>query len=147
MATNRRLLRGVDPSAVFDVLRDGMAYGHWVVGASVRATDPGWPAPGTRLHYRVGWNPLQKNDKTVSLAYDPDRLLELEAVAWPVGTARIRMTAEPTAEGTIVTLVEHPARGIAARLHNPAADLLVKIRNVETLRRLEREVRRRSAPA
>jgi hypothetical protein len=147
MATNRRLLRGVDPSAVFDVLRDGRTYGNWVVGASVRAQDPGWPEQGTRLHYRVGWNPLRKDDKTVSLAYEPDRRLELEAVAWPVGTARIVLTAEPTAEGTVVTLVEHPARGIAARLHNPAADLLVKVRNVETLRRLEREVRRRSAPA
>ena len=145
MATNRRLLRDTTPRDVFDVLRDGETYGHWVVGASVREVDPGWPAPGTRLHYQVGWRLLHLYDETVSRAYEPDRRLELEAVARPVGTARILLTAEPTARGTMVSLTEHPERGPARVLYTRAADLLVRVRNVETLRRLEREVARRRA--
>jgi hypothetical protein len=146
MATNRRHLTGVTPKAVFDVLRDGTTYGDWVVGTrKIRAVDGGWPAEGTRLHYTVGYGPLRKDDVTTSRAYDRDRRLELEAHAWPAGTARIVLRAEEQDGGTLVTIEEHPATGIAAALHNPGLDLLIKTRNVETLRRLEAQVRGRRA--
>jgi Polyketide cyclase / dehydrase and lipid transport len=139
MAVTRRVMRGTDPRVVFDVLRDGNTYASWVVGTrTIRKVEPGWPEPGTALHYTVGYGPLRKDDETRSLAYEPDRRLELEARAWPAGTARIELRAEPVQEGTLVSIEEHPLRGPAKLLNNPAMDLLIKIRNVETLRRLER---------
>jgi hypothetical protein len=144
MATTRRHMTGLDERAVFDVLRDGTTYADWVVGTrKIRAVDDGWPAVGTRLHYTVGYGPLRHDDRTTSRDYEPDRCLELEAHAWPAGSARIVITAQEQDGGTLVSIEEHPARGIAARLHNPALDLLIKARNVETLRRLEAHARDR----
>ena len=139
MAVTRRLMRGLTPEAIFDVLRDGRSYGDWVVGTrTIRRVEPGWPEPGTNLHYTIGYRPLRKDDKTTSLAYDANARLELEAHAWPAGTARITITAEPRDGGTVVSIDEYPARGPAKLLRNPGTDLLIKTRNVETLRRLER---------
>jgi hypothetical protein len=138
MAITRRLMRGLTPRQVFDVLRDGRSYGDWVVGTRlIRDVDDGWPAVGTRLHYRVGYGPLRHDDETESLVYAPDTRLELEARAWPAGSARVALTAEAAEGGTLVSIDEHPLRGPARLLHNPLLDLLVKARNVETLRRLE----------
>jgi hypothetical protein len=135
---------GITPPAVFDVLADGWTYADWVVGTrTIRAVDAGWPAEGTALHYTVGYGPLRKEGHTRSLAYEPERRLELEAHAWPAGTVRIELRAEAVDGGSLVSIEEHPLRGLAARLHNPAADVLIHVRNVETLRRLERCVRRR----
>ena len=144
VAVTRRVMSGLDPGAVFAVLRDGQTYEHWVVGTrKIRVVGAGWPQPGSALHYTVGWWPLRKDDETRSCAYEPDRRLELEAHAWPAGTARIELRAEPVSEGTLVSIDEHPLRGPAKLLHNPLVDLTIKIRNVETLRRLERLARRR----
>jgi hypothetical protein len=144
MTVNRRVLRGLTPEAVFDVLRDGRSYRDWVVGTrDIRAVEPGWPQPGTALHFTVGYGPARKDDETRSLAYEPDHRLELEAHAWPAGSARIELRAEPVEDGTLVTIDEHPLRGPARTLHNPALGALIWIRNVETLRRLESVTRRR----
>jgi hypothetical protein len=143
VAITRRTMRDVSPRAVFDVLRDGRSYGDWVVGTrTIRAVDEGWPLPGTRLHYTAGYGPLRKDDETHVLTYEPDRLLELEAQAWPAGTARIALEMEPQGDGCLVTIDEQPYRGLARLLHNPALDAFIKARNVETLRRLERLARR-----
>jgi hypothetical protein len=143
MAVTRRTMQEIDAHAVFDVLRDGWTYAHWVVGTRmIRKVEAGWPAVGTALHYTVGYGPLRKDDETRSLAYEPDRRLELEARAWPAGTARIELRAEPAEGGTRVSIDEHPLRGPARLLHNPVLDAIIGIRNVETLRRLERCVRR-----
>jgi hypothetical protein len=42
--------------------------------------------------------------------------------------------------GARVAITEHPRRGLATVLHNPVTDLLIWLRNVETLRRLEQAV-------
>jgi hypothetical protein len=137
-------MAGVTPRQVFDVLRDGRSYGHWVVGTrKIRDVDAGWPSPGTRLHYTVGYGPLRKDDETHSLEYDPDMRLLLEAKAWPAGTARIDLTAEPDGDATVVTIGEAPNKGLAQTLHNPVLDALIHVRNIETLRRLEGLARRR----
>ena len=144
MATTRRLMRDVTPTQVFDVLRDGQTYGHWVVGTrKTREVDPEWPADGTAIHYTVGYRPLRKDGVTTSKGYEPDRRLSLEAHAWPAGTAGIVITAEAHGGGTRVSIEEAPVKGPAARVHNPLADLLIKVRNVETLRRLESMARDR----
>jgi hypothetical protein len=144
MAVTRRVMAGVEPKDVFDVLRDGDSYEHWVVGTrKIRATDAGWPAPDTAIHYTIGYWPLRKDDKTTSLAYEPDVHLELEAFAWPAGSARIDIRAEKVADGTLVTIDEHPKSGPGAVVHNPLADGVIHLRNVEGLRRLEGMARRR----
>ncbi len=142
MAKTSRTMKGLTPAQVFLAFRDGYTYDRWVVGTrNIRSADPDWPAPGTEIQYTIGYAPLRKDDKTVCRAIDPDRHLELEAHAWPAGTARIGFFVEPTAEGCVVTIDEHPLRGMARTLHNPVLDLLIKVRNVETLRRLEQRVR------
>lgn len=138
MAITRRDMRGRTPQEVFDVLRDGFTYGDWVVGTrTIRAVDADWPTAGSKLHYTVGYGPLRKDDETQCLSYDPDTAIELEARAWPAGSAHIRITAERIDVGTRVEIDEKPNRGPAKLLHNPLLDMLIKARNVETLRRLE----------
>ena len=153
MATTTREMP-VAAEAVWEVLRDGFSYADWVVGTSaIRAVDEGFPAAGTALHYRIGRGPLTFDDKTQVLAVEEGRRLELEARAWPVGTAGITITTVAQGAVTRVSIEEKPERGLAATRHNPAADLLIKVRNVEVLRRLERLALRRqdagsvSAPA
>lgn len=146
MATNSRTMRGLAPRQVFAVLRDGRSYADWVVGTrGIRAVEPGWPAPGSALHWTVGYGPLRKDDETRAVSCVPDAELVLEARAWPMGTARIALTLREEGDGTVVTLDEEPARGLAKTLHNPLVDLAIKARNVETLRRLESQARSRSS--
>lgn len=146
MSRNSRHLAGITPRAVFDVLRDGTSYAYWVVGTrEIRAVEVGWPAPGTAIHYTAGYGPLTKEDRTRSLGYDPDSRLELEARAWPAGAAGIVLTVSGGADGSTVTIEEAPSRGLAKTLHNPLLDLGLKLRNVETLRRLEKLARKAQA--
>jgi uncharacterized protein YndB with AHSA1/START domain len=145
MATNSRTF-AVPREAVWRVLTDGFAYSSWVVGTSaIRDVDDHWPAVGSRLHYRVGRGPLRHDGHTEVLSVDEGRCLELEAHAWPLGTARIELTLQDrSGGGCSVQMVEHPAQGTAAMLHNPVGDGLLKLRNVETLRRLENLAKRRT---
>jgi hypothetical protein len=69
--------------------------------------------------------------------------LELEAVGRPLGTARVDFRIDTVRDGCLVTVIEHPSKGLLRTLHNPGFELLVFARNAETLRRLEREVCRR----
>src|SRR5204863_3211794 len=111
----------------------------WVVGTTaIRGVDATWPAQGTRLHYTVLRGPLRHEGHTEVLAVDPGRRLELEAHAWPLGSMRIELCLEDEGEGTRVLMTERPARGAGAVLHNRVGDLMLKLRNVEALRRLER---------
>jgi uncharacterized protein YndB with AHSA1/START domain len=138
MATNARTVSATR-DAVWRALSDGNTYGHWVVGTSeIRAVDPQWPQRGSRLHYTVGRGPLRHEGHTEVLAVDDRRRLELKAHAWPAGSARIELILDDVGERCRVTMVEHPADGVVARLHNRLADLLLKLRNVVALRRLDR---------
>jgi len=144
MATNSRLIKGATAQDVFEVLRDGWVYSDWVVGTRmIRDVDEGWPQPGTAIHYTAGRWPLRKDDKTVSLGYYPDERLLLEARAWPVGTAGIVLRAEQLGPDVEFSIEEAPARGVLRLVHNPVLDLGIKLRNVETLRRFEQQVRRK----
>jgi hypothetical protein len=149
MAVNSRMMRGLAPKDVFDVLRDGETYGHWVVGTrAVREVSDSWPQPGTLIHYVVGHLPLRKDDVTRSVRYEPDRHLQLEAKVWPLGTLLIDLRVEPGPGGCCVVIEETAKSGLLKTLHNPLFDLAIKARNVETLRRLEQDARaKQSAPA
>jgi len=137
MARNETIINA-ERQAVWDVLSDGRNYGYWVVGSSeIRSVDPGWPAPGTTFDHKVGWGPLKVADHTrVEEAREPARL-KLRAKARPLGTAMVTMELHPHGRGTRVVMVEDAADRLTALVFNPLTHLLVRGRNVESLRRLK----------
>jgi uncharacterized protein YndB with AHSA1/START domain len=138
MATNRRQM-AVSRDQVWAVLSDGHRYAEWVVGANhIRDVDGGFPTVGGRLHYTIGSWPLRHDGHTEVLAVEVGHSIELEAHAWPLGTARIAIQLTATPTGCLVEIEEHPRRGLARTLDNRGFHLAIKLRNVETLRRLER---------
>jgi uncharacterized protein YndB with AHSA1/START domain len=137
MARTERLIPA-SPERVFAVLADPESYGYWVVGSdTIRDADPGWPAPGSRFHHRVGWGPLKVSDDTEVVSVDAPNCLELQARARPLGTARILLRLERRGGGTLVTMIEDPGDPLTWLVFNPLTHLLVRYRNAESLRRLE----------
>jgi uncharacterized protein YndB with AHSA1/START domain len=137
MARTERLIPA-SPERVFAVLADAETYGYWVVGSdTIRDADPGWPAPGSRFHHRVGWGPLKVSDDTEVVSVDAPNCLELQARARPLGTARILLRLERRGGGTLVTMIEDPGDPLTWLVFNPLTHLLVRYRNAESLRRLE----------
>ena len=139
MARNETVVQA-SPDEVFAVLADGWAYVDWVVGCQkIRAVDEGFPAVGTAFHHRVGLvGPLTVADNTEVLVAEPGRKIVLQARARPMGTARVTLELEPFGQGTRVT-IDETAGDMLTRLTslNPLVDPLVKLRNVESLRRLK----------
>lgn len=136
MSVNTRSI-AAPPEAVFRVLANGWLFPVWVVGATrMRDVDEGWPAVGTRLHHSVGVWPALINDSTSMLEWDPPRRAAMQARIWPVGEATVTLDVRPEGEGCVVRMTEVPDSGPLAALPGPLADLPLKARNVETLRRL-----------
>lgn len=145
MAINEITVDGT-PKDVFDVLRDPFAYGQWVVGAkNIRDADDGFPAVGTRFHHTVGVGPLSLDDETEVLEYQPDSRLVLKAKTRPFGTAKVTMEAHAIDGGSKTRVIMNERAGdlISRALFNPIADLALKGRNVEALRRFSDLVQER----
>lgn len=138
MATNETTI-DTPPERVFDVLREPRHYADWVVGAKkIRGSDPGWPAQGTKFHHTVGFGPLTLSDETEVLEVEPDRRLVLKAKTRPLGTARVELELLDAGQGrTRVVMTEGPGDPLSRIVFNPLADLALKGRNVEALRRLK----------
>jgi uncharacterized protein YndB with AHSA1/START domain len=130
------------PERVFDILADAGAYPHWVVGAKqVRAVEEGWPAPGTAFHHSVGAGPASLDDATTVVELDPPRRLVLRGRARPFGTMTIVLDVSRAEDETEITITERPASGPPSWLRGPSAwamDVLIHVRNIESLRRLRR---------
>ena len=125
------------PEAVFAVLADGWSYPTWVVGASrMRAVDPDFPAPGSKLHHSAGIWPLLLNDTTSVLSYDPPRQIRLLARGWPAGTAKVTLDVGPDPDGCEVSITEDVNAGPAMLVPHLVRSPLIGWRNLETLRRL-----------
>ncbi len=139
MAVTRRRIP-FPPSAVLALLADGRRYADWVVGAKrIRAVDPTWPEVGSQFHHTVGVGPLSTSDATEVLAFArPGGPVVLKARAWPTGSARVTITAERTNEGSEVVIDEVTLERPAKSLNNQVIDGLINLRNVESLRRMER---------
>ncbi len=136
MSSNTRLIEAT-PDRVWAVLADGWLYPTWVVGASrMRAVDPAWPQPGSKLHHSAGVWPVVIDDNTESRECLPERRLRLRARGWPVGEAEVTIELLPKDEGTLVELREQAVAGPARFLPEPVQDVLLSARNTETLRRL-----------
>ena len=147
MARNRRFMP-VPPEAVWDALADPGNYGYWVVGSKlIRDADPLWPAPGTRFHHTVGVGPFTINDHTESLRAEPPHVLTLRAKGRPGIIADVHFELEPQSGGTLVRMYEEPASVYAPLRFNPLVQLMIKLRNAESLARLEELALRRAPEA
>lgn len=136
MAVNRTEI-AASPEDVFRVLANGWLFPVWVVGASrMRDVDASWPSVGARIHHSVGAWPALINDYTEMLEWDPPRRAVMRARLWPIGEARVELDVEPADGGSRVTMVEIPTSGPFALAPRPLVDPSVKVRNVETLKRL-----------
>ena len=138
---------------VFAVLSDGWMYAGWVVGAShMRDVDDEWPQPGSCIHHSIGAWPALIADTTEVVALQPGRLLELDARAFPLGRAFVRVELFPAGERTRVVMTETVTGGPGRAVPEPAFGPLLRARNRESLRRLAdiargRHGRRRRAGA
>ena len=138
----------VPPEAIWDVLADPGDYGYWVVGSKViRDADPGWPAPGTKFHHTVGAGPFKVSDHTVSLEARRPRLLRIRAKGRPIGTATVTMKMQPKDGGTLVEMVENPDGIYSPLALNPLLHVATKLRNSESLMRLEELALRQAGKA
>lgn len=125
------------PDQVFAVLADGWLYPTWVVGASrMRDVDDRWPEEGSVLHHSVGAWPALIDDTTSVLEWKPPMQMVLKARAWPAGSAAVRITVEATGTGCTVTMEEDALEGPARLLPPPVRSAAIRLRNVETLKRL-----------
>ena len=136
MATNTRTVQ-TTPDQVWKVLADGWLYPLWVVGATrIRDVEQGWPAVGTKIHHSVGVWPAVIDDNTEVLACEPGRSLRLRARGWPLGEAEVEIQLTAQGAGTLVELFEDVVSGPGRFVPEPLKGASIKVRNVETLRRL-----------
>ena len=132
------------PEQVWSVLADGWSYADWVVGTrAIRDVDDDWPRPGSDIHYTVGGGPLTIRDRTTARIVEPLKRLELEARGGRMGVARISIEVLPWGEHTVVVIDEHPLTGPGARWHNVVVDGILRFRNKQMLRNLDRVVQER----
>jgi hypothetical protein len=118
-------------------MADGWTYSQWVVGNSrMRAVDPTWPAPGSRICHSIGVWPVLLNDETVVEKSVPSEELILHAKGRPFGGARVILRLSDIPGGCRVTMEEYPVSGPAAMMPNRLSDLAAWPRNRESLRRL-----------
>ncbi len=136
----------VPPTAVWDALANPGGYGYWVAGSKlIRDVEGDWPAPGSRFHHTVGVGPIKVSDHTESLEADPPERLRIRAKARPLGTATVTMEMTPRAGGTLVRMTETPdGLGKLVKL-NPLFHVLTRLRNAESLMRLEELATRKAA--
>ncbi len=138
MAVRHRLIKA-GPQQVWDVLADRSRYAEWVVGtASSRPCRGQWPEVGSALAYDVRIGPATLTNETVVRRCVTGSALELEAVAGPLGTARISIELRPWGEHCLAIVDEHPLRGTGGMLHNMAVEGLIQLRHRAMLARLAR---------
>ena len=136
MTVNERTINA-SPERVWEVLSDGWLYPLWVVGASrMRDVDASWPEVGSRLHHSVGVWPALIDDNTEVLACEPGRSMRLRARGWPLGEAEVSIRLTASGAHTLVELEEDVVSGPGSLVPEPVKGAMIKIRNVESLRRL-----------
>lgn len=136
MPVNERLV-DASPQQVWEILADGWMYPLWVVGATrMRAVDDNWPQVGSKIHHSAGVWPAVIDDDTEVLEVEPLRRLVLKAKGWPFGTADVVLELEDAGAQTRVRIHEDAAEGPGRLVPYPVRAPMIKLRNVEALRRL-----------
>ncbi|MBT2416111.1 SRPBCC family protein [Streptomyces sp. ISL-12] len=136
MAVRHRLVQA-SPRSVWAVLADPDSYVKWVVGPSQVTPERGrWPEVGAAIHYEVCLGPVRLTNETVVRRCEEGTLLELEAKAGQLGTARIAVELRPWGEDCLVIVDEHPLRGPGGMLHNAGVELIIQLRHRAMLARL-----------
>lgn len=136
MPTNSRVIKTA-PDKVWAVLADGWLYPLWVVGATrMRDVDANWPDVGSKIHHSAGVWPVVVDDNTEVLACEPGRFMRLRARGWPLGEAEVTITLTASGAETLVEIDEDIVSGPGLFLPQPARAPMIKVRNVESLRRL-----------
>jgi uncharacterized protein YndB with AHSA1/START domain len=126
------------PERTWEALSEPHSYGFWVTGAhGVHASEGDWPATGATFRHSQGVPPLVISDTTTVLHSEPPRRLELEARVRPLVVALVMLTIQREDNGCCVTMEERPTGGLLAPfMRLPGAGTLIRIRNLESLRRL-----------
>ncbi|CAL9340265.1 hypothetical protein SUDANB58_00253 [Streptomyces sp. enrichment culture] len=138
MAVRHRLIKA-SPETVWSVIADGNRYAQWVVGTSESRPRRGqWPRLGAAITYEVSLGPVRLSNETVVRRCVEGSVLELEAKAGPLGTARIAIELRSWGEHCLVIVDEHPLRGAGGTLHNAALEPLIQLRHRAMLARLAR---------
>ncbi|MEU0008719.1 SRPBCC family protein [Streptomyces sp. NPDC006314] len=136
MAVRHRLIKA-SPAAVWDVLADGSRYAEWVVGtASSRPKLGQWPSEDASIAYEVRLGPLRLENETVVRRCREGSVLELEAHAGILGTARIAIELREWGKYCLVIVDEHPLQGAGSVLHNWGFEALIQLRHRAMLARL-----------
>jgi uncharacterized protein YndB with AHSA1/START domain len=136
MSRNSKVIEAT-PEQVWDVLADGWLYPVWVVGATrMRDVEESWPQVGSKLHHSAGVWPVVINDDTEVLEVEPGRRMRLRARGWPMGEAEVVITLTPVGAQTRVDIEEDAVSGPGTLMPKPLREPMLKLRNVETLRRL-----------
>ncbi|WP_328492103.1 SRPBCC family protein [Streptomyces sp. NBC_00414] len=136
MAVRHRLIKK-SPREVWAVLADGTRYADWVVGtASSYPVRGQWPQVDSAIGYEVRAGFWTLRNESVVRACVEGRELELEAIAGPLGTARIAIELRPWGEYTLVIIDEHPLQGAGGVMHNVAVEGLIQLRHRAMLKRL-----------
>jgi hypothetical protein len=132
---------------VWEVMADGWTYSQWVVGNSrMRAVDPNWPEPGSKIHHTIGIWPVAINDETVVESCDPQRELVLLAKGRPFGNARITLRLFDTDTGCRIEMSEVPVGRLLSRVPRRLALAAAFPRNRECTWRLAALAERRERP-
>jgi len=133
------------PERVFEVLSEPTTFADWVPGTrQITDIDDAWPAEGASFRYVAGLPGLEIRDRTFVRRSLPPELLELKIQVGPLAPARalIELTGQGT--GTRVTMLEEPAHPLMRLAIGPLGHALIRIRNIEALRRLKRLVEARA---
>jgi len=132
---------------VWDVVADGWTYSQWMVGNTrMRAVEPAWPAPGSRIHHTIGIWPFVLNDETEVESSTPLEELVLRAKSRPFGGARIVLRLFDIDGGCRIEMAEVPVGGPLNLLPRRLALAAAYPRNRECLARLAALAERRKEP-
>ncbi|WP_107440039.1 SRPBCC family protein [Streptomyces sp. 142MFCol3.1] len=138
MAVRHRLIKTA-PETVWAVLSDAGRYADWVVGtAESHETRGQWPHVDSALGYEIRLGPVRVGNETVVRRCKEGSVLELEAKAGFLGTARIFVELRSWGGHCLVIVDEHPLQGAGGALHNMGVEALIQIRHRAMLARLAR---------
>ncbi|MER6983546.1 SRPBCC family protein [Streptomyces carpinensis] len=136
MARRHRLIK-TSREAVWTVLADGTRYAEWVVGTAASKPVRGrWPEVDSAIEYQVRLGPVLLTNQTIVRRCEEGTVLELEAHAGFLGTARIAVELRPWGTYCLAIVDEHPLQGAGSLMHNVGVETLIQIRHRAMLARL-----------